>query len=158
LLEKFGAPRIAKFAVASGVGFLVAESILVLGIFAYYHTIEIPSITYSSLIILGLDVLSFGTGVTVAFVINERVTVKREEHRGQVGLTGWIVRWCKYQLASLLGNAVIVGVQLVLLATIALSPAFGSIVGAVVSYPLTFAVAMRFVWGTRLVGAKGTRP
>jgi hypothetical protein len=56
------------------------------------------------------------------------------------------VRLCRYQLASLLGNVLIVGVQFALLATISLSPVFGSVVGAIVSYPLTYAVSMRFVW------------
>ncbi|MDA4115619.1 MAG: hypothetical protein OK442_03570 [Thaumarchaeota archaeon] len=46
-----------------------------------------------------------------------------------------------------MGNVLIVAVQLTLLATISLSPVFGSVVGAVVSYPVTYAVSMHFVWG-----------
>ena len=87
--------------------------------------------------------LAFGVGVTAAFVINERVTVRA---RGD-GRAGWLARWGKYQLASLLGNVLIVAVQLALLAAVSLSPVFGSIVGAVVSYPVTYAVSMHFVWG-----------
>lgn len=131
-----------KFALASGIGFLIAEAILILGVLALYHTTKVPGITSSSLSILGLDALAFGVGVTAAFVINERVTV-RGQGRGRAD---WLVRWGKYQLASLLGNVLIVVVQLALLATVSLSPVFGSVVGAVVSYPVTYAVSMYFVW------------
>ncbi len=137
-----GVLRIVKFALASSIGFLIAEAILVLGVLALYHTTKVPGITSSSLAILGLDALAFGVGVTAAFVINERVTV-RGHHRGGAS---WLVRWGKYQLAALLGNVLIVVVQLALLATISLSPVFGSVVGAVVSYPVTYAVSMYFVW------------
>ncbi|HVB12096.1 MAG TPA: hypothetical protein VNE86_03110, partial [Nitrososphaerales archaeon] len=65
------------------------------------------------------------------------------------GRVNWFVRWYKYQLAALLGNVVIVLVQLALLATISLSPVIGNVIGAVVSYPVTYFVSMRFVWGVR---------
>jgi len=140
--RKRGVLRIVRFALASGLGFLIAEAILILGVLALYHTAKVPSIAQSSLAILGLDALALGVGVTAAFIINERVTV-----RGQGGgRASWLVRWGKYQLASLLGNVLIVAVQLALLAAVSLSPVFGSIMGAVVSYPVTYAVSMRFVW------------
>ena len=145
--RKFGVLRIAKFAVASGIGFLVAEVILVLGVIVFYRTIDVPSAAYSSPTILGLNALAFGTGVTVAFVINEGVTVRGQSEKRRRGWASWLVRWCKYQLASLLGNVVIVGVQLALLATVSLSPVFGNVAGAIVSYPVTYLVSMHFVWG-----------
>jgi putative flippase GtrA len=146
-LEQNGIFRIAKFAIAAGVGFLVAEGILVLGVFIFYHTTSVPSLAFSSPSLLGLDALAFGVGVTVAFVINERVTVKGQgEEVRKRGAVNWLVRWGKYELANLLGNVLIVVVQLVLLATVSLSPVFGSIVGAILSYPVTYLVSMRFVW------------
>jgi putative flippase GtrA len=147
--RKYGVFRIARFAVASSIGFLVAEVILALGVIVFYHTINVPSVAYSSPTILGSNVLAFGIGVTVAFIINEGVTVRGQNEERRKGRVNWFVRWCKYQLASLLGNVVIVGVQLALLATISLSPVFGNVVGAIVSYPVTYAVAMYFVWGIR---------
>jgi len=115
--RKRGIFRIVKFALASGVGFLIAEGILILGVLALYHTTKVPGINQSSLAVLGMDVLAFGVGVTAAFVINERVTV-----RGQArGRASWLVRWGKYQLAALLGNVLIVVVQLALLATLSLA-------------------------------------
>ncbi len=141
-MKDHGLLRIVKFALASGIGFLIAEAILILGVLELYHTTRVPAITSSSLAILGLDALALGVGVTAAFVINERVTV-----RGQGGgRASGLVRWGKYQLAALMGNVLIVVVQLALLATVSLSPVFGSVVGAVVSYPVTYAVSMYFVW------------
>ena len=141
----------------AAVGFLIAEVILVLGVLVFYHTTNVPSVAYSSLTILGLNALAFGIGVTVAFMINERVTVRGQAAEGRKeGRANWFKfrRWGKYQLASLLGNIVIVGVQLALLATISLSPVFGNIVGAIVSYPVTYFISMRFVWGVRPLGEK----
>ena len=99
--------RIAKFAVASGVGFLIAEAILVAGVIEFYHTTKVPGIS-SSPTILGLDALAFGIGVTAAFIINERVTVRGQGEERKGGRGTWLVRWGKYQLASLLGNVLIV--------------------------------------------------
>jgi putative flippase GtrA len=148
LLSRFAILRIIKFAIATGLGFLIAEAILILGVFVLYHTIAVPGIS-SSPTILGLDALALGSGSTLAFLINERVTVTKYDSRTSAS---WSVRWMKYQLAKLLGNIIIVLVQIVLLAAIALSPIFGSIVGAIVSYPVTYAVSMRFVWRVHPLG------
>lgn len=152
LLRRYGIGRIFKFAVASALGFLVYETVLVLGIFVLYHVLSVPSSIYSSLNILGLDVLALATGNTVAFVINERVTVVAQGAGPRKGLSGWFTRWSKYQLASLMGSIIIVGVQLALFATFALSPVLGSVIGAIVSYPVTYAVSMHFVWGVKPFG------
>jgi putative flippase GtrA len=134
--------RIVKFAIATGLGFLIAEFVLVLGVFALYQTIAVPGIS-SSPTILTLDALALGIGSTAAFLVNERVTIK---NRGSKKWTNWLARWGRYQLAKLLGNILIVVIQLVLLATVSLSPVYGAIVGAILTYPVTYAVAMVFVW------------
>jgi putative flippase GtrA len=142
LLHRSAFLRVVKFAIATGLGFLVAEAILVLGVFALYHDIEVPGLS-SSPTILALDALALGVGSTAAFLVNERATVTKYESRTT---SSWPVRWAKYQFAKLLGNILIVITQLALLATISLSPVYGSIVGAIVSYPVTYAVSMVFVW------------
>jgi putative flippase GtrA len=153
--RRYAIYRVAKFAVASGIGFLIAEVILVIGVLIFYHNTNVPSVAYSSFTILGLNALAFGIGVTVALIINERVTVRGQVEEGSgKRRANWFKRWGKYQLASLLGNVVIVGVQLTLLATFSLSPVFGNIIGAIVSYPVTYFVSMRFVWGVRPLGEK----
>jgi putative flippase GtrA len=158
-LEQNGIFRVVKFAMAAGIGFLVAEGILVVGVIVFYHTTSVPSLAFTSPSLLGLDALAFGVGVTVAFVINERVTVKDEGESRKKGATNWLERWGKYELANLLGNVLIVIVQLVLLATVSLSPVLGSIIGAIVSYPVTYFVSMHFVWGMRpLQGTTAPRP
>ncbi|HUI00667.1 MAG TPA: hypothetical protein VLX56_03440 [Nitrososphaerales archaeon] len=141
-LQRFAVLRIVWFAIATGLGFLIAEGILILGFFALYKTLEVPEISDSPTI-LGLDALALGIGSTAAFLVNERVTVTKHDSRTTAS---WPVRWAKYQFAKLLGNIIIVVVQLVLFASISLSPALGSIVGAIVSYPVTYAFSMRFVW------------
>ena len=149
LARKFGVFRIAKFAIATALGFLLAEVILFLGVIVLFPKTSVPSDAYSSALILGLDALAFGIGVTVAFVVNEDITVKGQGEERRRGLANWFVRLFEYQLAKLLGNLLIVLVQLGLLATISLSPVFGSIVGAVVSFPVTYVVSMRLVWRIR---------
>jgi putative flippase GtrA len=143
--EKQEAVRVVEFALASGIGFLVAEAVLYLGVVAFYHTTKVPGLDFSPSLI-ALDALSLGVGVTVAFLINEGVTVRGEGELQRGGRLGWVARWAKYQLSSLLGNVVIVVVQLVLLATVSLSPVYGSVVGAIVSYPVAYVVSMRLVW------------
>jgi len=138
--------RIVEFALASGLGFLVAEAILVVGVLSFYHSASVPSLAFSSPDLLGLDVVAFGTGVTAAFMINEKVTVKGKGEEKKRGTVNWFLRWGKYQLSSLLGNVLIVAVQLVLLSAISLSPVYGSVVGAIVTYPVTYVVSMHFVW------------
>ncbi len=134
--------RAVKFAIATGLGFLIAEAVLVLGVIAFYHTTTVPGISESPTI-LGLDALALGVGSTAAFLVNERVTVTKHDSRTSAS---WPVRWVKYQLAKLLGNILVVVIQLALFAAVSLSPIYGSIVGAILTYPLTYAVSMVFVW------------
>jgi putative flippase GtrA len=139
---KFAFLRIVDFAIATGLGFLVAELILILGVFTLYGTFEVPGLS-SSPTILGLDALALGIGSTAAFLVNERITVK---NHGPETWIIWLKRWARYQLAKLMGNLLVVAVQIVLLATVSLSPVYGSIVGAILTYPVTYAVSMVFVW------------
>jgi putative flippase GtrA len=138
--------RFAKFAMATGTGFLINQTILAIGILAIYHTMSVPGLATSSLVILGLDLLALGTGDTVAFMINERVTVKnRTSRRSRFGVA-WLTRWLEYQITAMMGNLIIVTVQIVLLVTLALSPLYGEVAGAIVSYPTTYIISMRLVW------------
>ena len=105
---------------ASGTGFLVNEAVVVLGVLVLYHSIRVPSFGSSSLSILELDVIALGIGDTVAFLINERVTVRGQGEERRKGRLHWSVRWGEYQLTSLLGNVMIVGVQLAFLARLSL--------------------------------------
>lgn len=139
---RFAFLRAVKFAFATGLGFLVAEAVLILGVVALYHTTAVPGLSESPTV-LGLDALALGVGSTAAFLVNERVTVTKRDSRTTAS---WPVRWAKYQLAKLLGNIIIVIIQLALLAAVSLSPIYGSIVGAILSYPITYAVSMVFVW------------
>jgi putative flippase GtrA len=149
LERRYGVFRVVRFAVASGTGFLVNEAVVVLGVVLLYNSFRVPSFGSSSLSILELDAVALGIGDTVAFLLNERVTVRGLGEERRKGRLHWSVRWGEYQLTSLLGNAMMVSIQLTLLATVSLSPVFGNIVGAVISYPVTYVATMRLVWRVR---------
>lgn len=145
LADRFGVLRAAKFGVAGIVGFAVAEAIIVTGLFLVDGTLEVPSGYSASPSLLAVDVVAFVVGVTVGFFMNERTTVKGT-HGSQGGSRGMAWRLAKYQGVYVVGNAITIGTQLLLLAVFALSPAIGVLVGAVAAYPVSYVISMRFVW------------
>lgn len=145
LARRYGVLRAAEFGVAGMVGFLVAEAIVV-GLFLAYGNVELPSGFSSSPTLLIIDIAAFVVGVTVGFFVNERTTVRSVPARGNDGGRGLLVRLVKYQGVYVLGNAITIGTQLALLGAFALSPVVGVMVGAVVAYPPSYVVSMRFVW------------
>ncbi|MDA4118039.1 MAG: hypothetical protein OK455_06820, partial [Thaumarchaeota archaeon] len=64
-------------------------------------------------------------------------------------------RLLKFEGANAMGNATILGVQFALLVTLSVTPMIGNIVGAIVSYPVTYLVSMHFVWRHTSGGSKG---
>jgi putative flippase GtrA len=144
LADRYGILRVAQFGIAGIIGFLAAEGILVAGLFLLNGNIETPSSFASSPTLLTIDVIAFLAGVTVGFFVNERTTVRKS--LGQGNKNGTLVRLAKYQGVYVLGNAITIGTQLALLAAFALSPAVGVLVGAVVAYPVSYVISMRFVW------------
>jgi putative flippase GtrA len=158
LREKLNFPVVGRFAIVSGIGFLVSEAILTVGVLTVYNTTKVPRIASASVMLLGLDVVAFGVAVTVAFLLNDRATAavprgQRAEDRKSV-----LFRWAKYQLVALLGNAILVGVQLTLLGEFSVSPLAGTIIGAVISFPVSYIVSMRFVWGVHPLRGSPSRP
>ncbi len=146
LERKYNVIRLAKFGVAGVVGFLALEGILVAGLYALYGDVNIPSDMASSAGLLSLDVLASATGVVVGFFVNETTTVRALPRRK--GWRGTLVRLAKFEGVYAVGSAITIGVQLALLAWLTLSPAVGNVVGAVVAYPVSYYMSMRFVWRT----------
>jgi len=144
--KKYGVFRVALFGIAGIVGFLVAEAIIVGGLFLGYGNASVPSSHSSSLTLLGLDILAFLVGVTVGFAVNERTTVRKIVARERNGARDVLVRLAKYQGVYVVGNAITIGTQLLLLAAFALSPAIGVVIGAIVAYPVSYVISMRVVW------------
>lgn len=139
--------RAVKFGIAGIIGFLVAEAIITFGVLLIYGNVNVPGAAYSSLTLLELNIVAFAVGVTVGFFVNERITVRNQgEQRSRKGKRSVIVRLLKFQGVYAAGNAVTIGVQLALLAAIALSPILGNIVGAIVAFPLSYFISMRYVW------------
>ena len=137
--------RVAAFGISATAGFLVAEAVIVLGLYLVFGRLEIPGDMSSSPSLLGLDIFALATGVAASFVLNERTTVRdvRARDRGTGGTLGRLVR---FEGVSAVGNAIVIVVQLALLAEFGLSPAIGSVVGAILGFPVSYLMSMRVVW------------
>ncbi len=141
--------RAAAFGVAAIVGFLVAEAIIVVGLWVIYGSVSVPGSASSSPVLLALDVSALVIGVVVSFLLNERVTIRGHvSHTGR-DRRGVLLRLGKFQAVSAFGNVVIVIVQLALLSTLGISPAIGSIIGGIVAYPVSYLASMKLVWNLR---------
>jgi len=144
--KKYGVFKIAKFGIASGTGFLVSEVILTLGDLPLYGTTSIPSVASSSPPFLALEIGALAFGVFIAFIMNERFTfhVRPTPEHGR--WNGRAARLLRFEGVNAVGNAVVIVVQFALLAALSLSPLIGNVVGAIVSYPITYLISLRFVW------------
>lgn len=145
LEKRYGFVRTFRFAVAGALGFGVTEGVLTVGLLLLYGKLGVPHASFSSLELLGLDVLSLVVGVSASFVINERITV----HAPTVApheTGGRFDRFLKFQAVSGVGNAGIIVVQLILLTDLAVSPILGTIIGAIVTYPIVYFISIEYVW------------
>ncbi len=154
--QRYGIFRAAKFGIAGAIGFLVAEVIIVAGLFVIYGRANVPSAIYSSPTLLGLNIVAFVIGVTVGFFVNERITVQNQGVQQSRGVRQVGVRLLKFQGVYALGNAITIGVQLGLLETLSLSPAVGNIIGAIVAFPVSYVFSMKIVWKLGLTQARPT--
>jgi putative flippase GtrA len=143
--RKYRVLRLAQFGIAGIIGFLALEAILVAGLYAVYGDVNLPSDFASSPALVALDVFASVIGVVVGFFVNERTTV-RNVARARKGRRDTLLRLAKFEGVYALGSAITIGVQLSLLAWLALSPAIGNVVGAVVAYPVSYFISMRVVW------------
>jgi putative flippase GtrA len=146
--KKYGIYTAVQFGIAGVIGFLVLEGVLILGLYAIYGEPNLPSNLYSSPPLLGLDVFASVVGVTVGFFVNERTTARGVSIVKSRGRKSATFRLAKFQGVYVVGNAITIGVQLALLATLSVSPALGNVIGAVVAYPPSYLISMRVVWRT----------
>ena len=143
LKTRFGVVKAIRFAIAGAVGFGVTEVVLTVGLLILFG--NIPHARSASPALLGLDVLSLVIGVSAAFFINERITVHVPKSvKGEAA--DMFKRLLKFQAVSGIGNAGIIVVQLVLLATIDVSPVLGTVIGAAVTYPIVYYISIKYVW------------
>jgi len=155
--KKYGVFKLAKFAIASGSGFLLAEGILTLGVLRLYGKLSAPGDAYSSPMFLALDVSALALGVALSFFLNERYTVHAQRVRN--GSSSILpVRLLKFEGVNAMGNATIIAVQFVLLTTLTITPVIGNVIGAIVSYPVTYLISMHFVWKGEGSGPAAKRP
>jgi len=145
LETRYGAVKTFRFAISGAVGFGVTEIVLTIGLLIFYGKLSLPHASFASPALLGLDVLSLVIGVSASFLINERITVHvpktvRSEEANR------FKRLLRFQGVSGVGNTGIILVQLVLLATLEVSPLLGTIIGAVVTYPIVYLISIKYVW------------
>jgi putative flippase GtrA len=144
--KKYHVFKLAKFGIASVTGFLVAELLLTLGVLLLFGKLSPPSDAYSSLMFLALDVGVLAFGVFVAFLINERFTVKVQSGRQNGAPTSWAARLLKFEGVNAMGNAAVIGVQFALFAALSIAPVVGNVAGSILSFPITYLISMRVVW------------
>jgi putative flippase GtrA len=151
--RRFGIFKLAKFAIAAGSGFLLGEAIITLSVWRLYGSLTAPRNAYSSPDFLTIDVSALALGVALSFFLNERFTV-RDQQRPQGGSNSLPFRLLKFEGVNALGNATIIAVQFALLATLSVTPSIGNIIGAIVSYPVTYLMSMHFIWQNAKNGPK----
>jgi len=144
--KKYGVFQLAKFGIASATGFLVAEAILTLGALLQYGKVSVPGAALFSPTFSAVDIGALAFGVFIAFLMNERFTVRVRPTHKRGRSNSRAARLLKFEGVNAVGNAVVIGVQLALLVTLSISPVVGNVVGAIVSYPITYLISMRFVW------------
>ncbi len=141
---KYPVIKTFRFAIAGVVGFGVTEVVLTVGLLLLYGKLGVPHASFSSLGLLGLDALSLVVGVTVSFLVNERITVNvKKVGDSPANRFG---RFLKFQAVSGVGNIGIIVVQLLLLAALTISPLLGTVIGAIVTYPIVYFISIRYVW------------
>jgi putative flippase GtrA len=145
LETRYGVVKTFRFAIAGAVGFGITEIVLAIGLLVFYGKLSLPHASFASPALLGLDVLSLVIGVSASFFINERITV-HVLRTVQSEEANRFKRLLKFQAVSGVGNVGIIAVQLVLLATLEVSPLLGTIIGAVVTYPIVYLISIRYVW------------
>jgi putative flippase GtrA len=118
---------------------------MVTGLYVAFGKLEIPSNMSLSPTLVGLDIFSLAVGVAASFTLNERTTVKEMQTKGK-GTGAALARLGRFEGVSALGNFVVIVVQLALLSEFDLTPAIGSMVGAIVGFPVSYFVSMRIVW------------
>jgi putative flippase GtrA len=144
LETRYPVVRTFRFAIAGVLGFGVTEAVLTVSLLLIYGKLGVPHASFSSLGLIGLDVLSLVLGVSTSFVINERITVNVPKAMDNSGKR--FRRFLRFQAVSGLGNAGIIVVQLILLAALEISPLLGTIIGAVVTYPIVYSISIKYVW------------
>ncbi|MFI5419914.1 MAG: GtrA family protein [Nitrososphaerales archaeon] len=135
--------KIVTFGVSSGIGFLVAEAILTVGTFLTFGSVKVKIPLSPSPTLLAIDIFALSVGVTVSFFINQTSFKGIELIDPAHAL---IRRFMKFHLVSWGGNALIIGVQLLLWKEFSLSPTIGNILGALATFPLAYLFSMRYVW------------
>ncbi len=145
LETKYPVVKTFRFAVAGALGFGVTEAVLTLGLLLLYGRLGVPQASYSSLELLSLDIVSLVVG-RLGILLHQRTDNGHRAERCDGGVRSRLHRFLKFQAVSGVGNTGIVIVQLLLLTAFGLSPLVGTVVGALVTYPVVYFISIKYVW------------
>jgi putative flippase GtrA len=135
----------AKLATGSGIGFLDSEIVLALGTYLLYGKLSASPNAFYSLNFLFLNIAAFVIGVSVAFFVSDALILQNPLRR-RTGIRKTLEKLGKFQLIFLVGNLMMITAEILLLKELALPPVLGMIIGALVSFPISYYFSMHFVW------------
>ena len=138
--------RTAKFATGSLVGFLDTEIMVTAGTFFLYGKSSAPSSAFHSAPFILINIIAFVTGVTVAFFINESLLIRHDVERINSGYQAILTRLGRFQLILLTSNLTMIAVELLMIKEFSFPPILSIVVGAIVSFPLSYFFSIRYIW------------
>jgi uncharacterized protein (TIRG00374 family) len=143
--SRYSVVKTSRFAIAGAVGLGVSEIILTIGFIVFYRNLSFQLASFALPALLGLDAVSLVIGISACFFIIERITVHVSKTvKGEAA--NRYVEFLKFLAVSGVGSTVIIAVQLVLLATLGVSPLLGIIMGAAVIYPVVYLISIKYFW------------
>ena len=123
-----------RYFISGFAGFLFFEAVLFTGL---------RLLTTGS--ILFIDVGAAVSGTLVAFLLNEYWTFGKRVSEKAAGKS-LVKRIVAFQGVNAAGNAIIIGIQILLLAYLALEPIIGTLVASVVATPVDYYLSSVIVW------------
>ncbi|MBX8644758.1 MAG: GtrA family protein, partial [Thermoplasmata archaeon] len=123
-----------RYSISGFAGFLFFEAILFTGL---------RLLTTGS--ILFIDIGAAVSGTFVAFLLNEYWTFGKRVSSDAAGKL-LVKRIVAFQGVNAAGNAIIIGIQILLLSYLALEPLIGTLIASVAATPVDYYLSSVFVW------------
>ncbi|MCL5794685.1 MAG: GtrA family protein [Candidatus Thermoplasmatota archaeon] len=126
--------RAIKFVVTGGGGFLVSEAIITFGL-----------ILLGIGFFLAIEITANFLSVTFGFFVNDRWSTRNQGMHASKPLSV-LINLMKFQLVYILGAAVSISVQYVLLHFDGISPILGNFAGSAIALVPNYFISMKLVW------------
>ncbi|MCL4318010.1 MAG: GtrA family protein, partial [Candidatus Thermoplasmatota archaeon] len=123
-----------RYSISGFAGFLFFEAVLFTGL----RLLATGSILF-------IDIAAAVSSTFVAFLLNEYWTFGNRVSAGAAGKS-LVKRIVAFQGVNAAGNAIIISIQILLLAYLALEPLIGTLVASVVATPVDYYLSSVIVW------------